>query len=66
MKNIEDLPLVLNADDIAEILGISRISAYELMKETGFPVVRIGKRLKRVNRDSFFKWMEEQGEAKAQ
>ena len=65
MKNIEDLPLVLNAEIIADILGCSKLSVYELMKQKDFPVVRIG-RLKKVSRDAFFKWMDQQGEAKAQ
>jgi excisionase family DNA binding protein len=58
-KTTEDLPIILNAEDIAEVLGISKLSAYELMKQKGFPVIKIG-RLKRVNRDAFFRWMENQ------
>ena len=44
-KTYEELPLYLNADTVAELLGISISSAYELMNEEGFPSVRIGKRL---------------------
>ena len=44
-KTYEELPLYLNADTIAKLLGISISSAYELMNEEGFPSVRIGKRL---------------------
>ena len=61
MKTIADYPLILTADHISEILGISRRMAYETMEFEGFPLVRIG-RLKRVNRDSFFKWLEQQWE----
>jgi excisionase family DNA binding protein len=60
-KTTEDLPIILNVEDIAEVLGISKQSAYELMKQKGFPVIKIG-RLKRVNRDAFSRWMENQGE----
>lgn len=59
MQTTENLPLILQAEDIASILGISRNGAYELMKQKGFPVIQVG-RLKRVNRDAFFKWMENQ------
>ena len=59
MKTITDYPLILTADHIAEILGISKRVAYDTMEYEGFPLVRIG-RLKRVNRDSFFKWLEHQ------
>ena len=43
-KTYEELPLYLNADTVAKLLGISISSAYELMNEEGFPSVRIGKR----------------------
>ena len=62
MQTINDLPIILEAEHIAQVLGISKHSAYELMKRKGFPVLKIG-RLKRVNRDAFFRWMEEEGGA---
>jgi len=65
MKKIEDLPLVLNAEIIADILGCSKLSVYELMKQKDFLVVKIG-RLKIVSREAFFRWMEQQAEPKAQ
>lgn len=61
IKNIQDLPFVMKAEDIAAVLDISKHSAYELMKVKGFPVFKAG-RLKRVNRDLFVKWIEEQKE----
>jgi excisionase family DNA binding protein len=60
VKRKEDYPLVLTVTDIMEILGIGKRIAYELMDRTDFPTVRIGK-LKRVNRDAFFEWIEQQG-----
>jgi excisionase family DNA binding protein len=60
VKRKEDYPLVLTVTDIMEILGIGKRIAYELMDRTDFPTVRIGK-LKRVNRDMFFEWIEQQG-----
>ena len=41
----EDLPLFLNAETVAKLLGISISSSYELMHEKGFPSLRIGSRL---------------------
>lgn len=52
----DDYPLVLTAKHVAEILGISKRKAYEVMEERGFPLVRIG-RAKRVGRDAFFEWL---------
>ena len=42
---------LLNADDIAEILGISRSKVYQLMKSGDLPSVRIGKSVRVRKRD---------------
>ena len=38
----DQLPLFLNAEMVAKVLGISISSAYELMRETSFPALRVG------------------------
>ena len=43
--SMEQLPLALNADDVAQVLGDSRAYAYELMRSEGFPTLRVGKRM---------------------
>jgi excisionase family DNA binding protein len=53
----EDLPLVLTASHIAEIMLISKPTVYQLMNEPDFPILKIGK-CRRVTRDAFFKWLE--------
>ena len=53
------LPLSLNANDIAVVLGISRANAYTLMRAKGFPTIFIGKRMI-VPRDKFIEWMDMQ------
>lgn len=58
-NRIEDYPLILQASHLAEIIGVSKRVAYEIMEKSGFPLVRIG-RCKRVPRDAFFKWLNEQ------
>ena len=60
-QSYEDLPLFLNAELLAKVLGVGISSAYELMHEKGFPSVRIGKRFI-VPRDDLKRWMEEQVE----
>ena len=40
----DELPLFLNAELVAKVLGVSISSAYELMHEEVFPSVRIGSR----------------------
>lgn len=44
-KFYDDLPLFLNAELVAKVLGISPSGAYELLHEDGFPTLRIGNRL---------------------
>ena len=55
-KSYDDLPLFLNADTVAKVLGISISSAYELMHEPGFPVLRIGNRMV-VPKEQFIQWV---------
>ncbi len=56
LKNYDDLPLVLDVADIRRIMGISRVSAYELVHTPGFPAFRSG-RLIKVSKKVFFDWM---------
>ena len=58
-KNYEELPLMLNAKQVASLFGISISSAYELMREAGFPSIRIGNRLI-VPKDKLIAWIEGQ------
>ena len=62
-KNYEDLPLVLNAELLAKVLGVAVSSAYELMHEKDFPSVRIGKRFI-VPREDLKAWIENYVERK--
>lgn len=45
----EDLPLFLNAETVAKLLGISISSSYELMHEKGFPSLHIGSSYRKKN-----------------
>jgi hypothetical protein len=49
-------PIVLTAEHIRDVMKVSKRVAYEIMERKDFPLVRIG-RLKRVNRDAFFDWL---------
>ena len=57
-KNYDELPLFLNAKILAEVLGIAESSAYELMHEKGFPVLKIGNRLL-IEKDKFREWIQQ-------
>ena len=57
-KSYDELPLFLNAEMAAKLLGISISSMYELMHEKGFPVLKIGTRLV-VPKEKFRTWVEQ-------
>ena len=44
-KSCDDLPLMLSVPELTDVLGISRASAYELVKIKGFPALHIGNRI---------------------
>ena len=53
------LPMALNAKQVAAVLGISRAGAYNLMRSEGFPTLFIGKRMV-VPKDRLMDWMNTQ------
>ena len=55
-KSYDDLPLFLNASLVLQVLGMSISTAYELMNEPGFPVLRVGSRMV-VPKDKFVEWV---------
>ena len=64
-KSYNDLPLFLNADTVAKVLGVSISSAYELMHQPDFPVVRVGSRMV-VSKEQFMAWVSAQTEGGVQ
>ena len=61
-KSNSDLPLTLNAMDVAEALGISRAAAYTLVQSEAFPHMRIGKRIL-IPKEAFLRWIAERTES---
>lgn len=60
--SFDELPLVLNANQVASVLNISRTNAYALFHRRDFPTLQIGNRLL-VARDKLSQWMDEQSRA---
>lgn len=60
-KSYEELPLMLSVIQVAEVLGISKTSAYELVHSDDFPSITIGKRLI-VPKDKFIEWIKKKTE----
>ena len=57
-KSYDELPLFLNSELVAKVLGISPSSGYELMHQPDFPVLRVGSRMV-VPKEKFIQWVEE-------
>ena len=57
-KTYDDLPLMLSVPDLTEVLGISRASAYELVKSEGFPTLHIGNRIL-IPKEELIAWIKE-------
>ena len=55
-RSYDDLPLMLSAPEVAEVLGISRAGAYDLVRSAGFPHMKLGNRIL-VPKDKFIKWI---------
>ena len=55
-KSYDELPLFLNSELVAKVLGVSPSSGYELMHEPDFPVLRVGSRMV-VPKEKFIQWV---------
>ena len=52
----DELPLLLNVKQLAELLGVSDSSVYGLIQEDDFPSLRIGKRIV-IPKEELRKWI---------
>lgn len=57
-KTYEELPLFLNAESVAKVLGTAPSSSYELLHEADFPVLKVGSRMV-VPKGKFIQWVED-------
>ena len=57
-KSYDELPLFLNSELVAKVLGVSPSSGYELMHQPDFPVLRVGSRMV-VPKEKFIQWVAE-------
>ena len=60
-KSYDELPLFLNSELVAKVLGVSPSSGYELMHQPDFPVLRVGNRML-VPKEQFIQWVAEHTE----
>ncbi len=59
-KKREEMPMFLSVIDVANLLGISRASAYELVREENFPKLKIVQGRIIIPRDRLLEWLDGQ------
>ena len=59
-KSKEELPMFITVMDVANLLGISRASAYELVREDNFPKLKIVQGRTIIPRDRLLEWLDDQ------
>ena len=64
-NDYSDLPLFLNAETVAKTLGVAPSSAYKLMHESDFPVLKVGNRMV-IPKEKFIQWVEQHTQGGAQ
>ena len=62
-KNYDELPLMLSVNQVAKVLGISRPSTYDVVKEKDFPSITIGSRII-VPKEELILWIKNQIKSK--
>ena len=58
-KSFDELPIMLSVNQLANVLGISRTSSYDLVRSKGFPSITIGSRIV-VPKDELMIWIQSQ------
>ncbi len=58
-KSYDELPMFLSAKTLAQVLGVSISTAYELFHEPSFPTLRVGSRMV-VPKEKLMQWVESQ------
>lgn len=58
-KSFDELPIMLSVSQLANVLGISRTSSYDLVRSKGFPSITIGSRIV-IPKEEFLIWIQNQ------
>lgn len=58
-KSENELPLILNVQEVSDFLGLGISQTYELVKRIDFPAFKIGNRIF-VPKDKFLTWIDNQ------
>ena len=58
-RSFNELPLMLNVQDVSDVLGIGLAHAYEVVRRKDFPSITLGSRII-IPRDKLMEWLERQ------
>ena len=58
-RSLNELPLMLNVQDVSDVLGIGLAHAYEVVRRKDFPSITLGSRII-IPRDKLMEWLERQ------
>lgn len=58
-KSFDELPIMLSVNQLANVLGISRTSSYDLVRSKDFPSITIGSRIV-IPKDELMIWIQNQ------
>ena len=62
-QSAEELPMVLNVQEVSDFLGLGMSQTYDLIRRIDFPAFKIGNRIF-VPRDKFLTWIDNQSTEK--
>lgn len=58
-KELDDLPASFGPETLATFLGVSRTKAYEIVNESDFPKMRVGRKII-ISKSHFRIWLDNQ------
>jgi excisionase family DNA binding protein len=56
-KEIENMPTLLTVSEMAQVLRIGRNSAYELVYQKNFPILKLGQKNIRIPKGELLQWI---------
>ena len=59
----EELPMILNVQEVSDFIGLGMSQTYDLIRRIDFPAFKIGNRIF-VPRDKFLDWIDNQSAEK--
>lgn len=62
IKSLDELPAILSAKHIAQVMGLSVPVVYDLMNSNNFPSIRVGGKRLIVSKQAFINWLDKEAQ----